>query len=420
MALRKAGANWVDGDRFFDREPELQALTERVHDQVHTLLTAQRRMGKTSLARELLRRLSATGQFNTVFVDLEDAGNAADAISEMSVALAPIQGVWTRLRSGFSRRIQDVGERIEGIELRELKVKLRAEVDPGSWRIRGDELFSAVAASDLPLVMVIDELPILVSRMLRGDGDGITPVGKSAVDDFLSWLRKVGQTHRGEVRFILSGSVGLEPILQRAGLSAHVNIFSPYELKAWSEQTAVECLNELAETYGLQVPDVVWREACSRMRSCVPHHVQQFFSLLHERLGWMGKTEAETEDGRRVYEEDLLGVPGQAHLEHYETRLRLVLGEDEYRTALELLTEAASSAGRLSHAMVSLYLQSPPKATGPASASVEQVLHLLQHDGYFTSDGDAGYRFTSGLLEEWWRARHARHFVPIAKRRAQR
>ena len=66
MALRKAGANWVDGDRFFDREPELQALTERVHDGVHTLLTAQRRMGKTSLTRELLRRLSGTGEFETL------------------------------------------------------------------------------------------------------------------------------------------------------------------------------------------------------------------------------------------------------------------------------------------------------------------------------------------------------------------
>ena len=44
--LRKAGANWVDGDRFFDRETELQALTERIRDGTHTLLTAQRRMGK--------------------------------------------------------------------------------------------------------------------------------------------------------------------------------------------------------------------------------------------------------------------------------------------------------------------------------------------------------------------------------------
>ena len=32
MVLRKAGANWVEGDRFYDRESDLEALGERVLD----------------------------------------------------------------------------------------------------------------------------------------------------------------------------------------------------------------------------------------------------------------------------------------------------------------------------------------------------------------------------------------------------
>ena len=92
--LRKAGAIWVEGDRFYDRESELAALTERVGDGIHTLLTAQRRMGKTSLVRELLRRLSHEGRFETIFVDLEDVSMPEDAIAEigarsMSVRRAP-------------------------------------------------------------------------------------------------------------------------------------------------------------------------------------------------------------------------------------------------------------------------------------------------------------------------------------------
>ena len=72
--LKKAGGNWVDGeDRFFDREVELEALMERIRDRRHTLLTAQRRMGKTSLVRETLRRLGDEDEFEPLFVDLEDA-----------------------------------------------------------------------------------------------------------------------------------------------------------------------------------------------------------------------------------------------------------------------------------------------------------------------------------------------------------
>ena len=59
--MQKAGGNWVVGEKFFNREAELEALAERVQEGTHTLLTAQRRMGKTSLVRELLRRLEDGG-----------------------------------------------------------------------------------------------------------------------------------------------------------------------------------------------------------------------------------------------------------------------------------------------------------------------------------------------------------------------
>ena len=55
--LGKSGGNWVEGDRFFDREIELEALQERVRNGTRTPPTAQRRMGKTSFVRELLRWL---------------------------------------------------------------------------------------------------------------------------------------------------------------------------------------------------------------------------------------------------------------------------------------------------------------------------------------------------------------------------
>ena len=156
MPLRKAGGNWVAGDQFFDRDIEIEALTERVEDGIHTLVTAQRRMGKTSLVRELLRRLEERGDFEPVFVDLEDASSAADALVEIAA------------------------------------------------------------------VLVIDELPILVNRLLKGHDQNdykITPERRRDTDEFMSWLRKNAQAHRGRIRFIVSGSVGLEPILEQAGLS---------------------------------------------------------------------------------------------------------------------------------------------------------------------------------------------------------
>ena len=191
--LRKAGANWVDGDRFFDRETELQALTERVRDGTHTLLTAQRRMGKTSLVRELLRRLNDEGTFATVFVDLEGANDAADAVAEIAIQAKPVQKAWDRIRSGFANHLKDIRGHVEEVGFADLRVKLRAGIDAGSWQRNGDQIFEALAANEKPVVLAIDELPILVNRLLKGQDYRLTPERREAADQFLSWLRGTGK-----------------------------------------------------------------------------------------------------------------------------------------------------------------------------------------------------------------------------------
>ena len=97
--LKKGASNWVEEDRFFDRKVELEILTDRMRNSDHTLVTAQRRMGKTSLVQELLRRLAKDSEFETVFIDLEAALDRADAIAEVAVrATGPraVDSVWDK------------------------------------------------------------------------------------------------------------------------------------------------------------------------------------------------------------------------------------------------------------------------------------------------------------------------------------
>ena len=411
MTLKKAGSSWAEGDRFFNREVELEVLTGRVRDGIHTLLTAQRRMGKTSVVRELLRRLGDGGHFGTIFVDLGDATEPADAIAEIGVQSRSVQGAWRRIKSGFASALREVGDRVDTLAVADVRVKLRAGIDTGNWRQKGEGVFAALAESDRPVALAVDELPILVNRLLKGYDYRITPERRQVVDELLSWLRKTVQAHQGRISIILSGSVSLEPILRQAGLSAHANIFTPFDLKPWSEETAIACLAALAETYGLDLPPAVRQDMCRRLRCQIPHHVQQFFDTLDVYLKQASRQEASLEDVEHVYTGEMLGARGQLNLDHYETRLRMVLGSEGYRVAVEVLTEAAVSGGLLSDDVLDRYRGCfPAQVQIPAGGEadpipVEEVLYVLEHDGYLARQRD-GYRFVSGLLEDWWRSRH--------------
>ena len=413
MTTLRMSSNWVDGDQFFDREVELRLLRERVENGTHTLLTAQRRMGKTSLVRELLRLLEEDGEFATVFVDLEGAMDAEDAVVEMATQARPLQSVRRRITSQLRNSVRDVRDNIEELGVSELRVKLRAGLDAGNWQRIGDQVFEALATNDRPVVLAIDELPILINRLLKGHEYRFTPERLAVTDAFMGWLRKCCQTYEGRVCLIISGSVGLEPVLSQARLSAHANVFTALDLRPWPHDVAVECLVALARGYGVCLPHEIRREMCRRLRCSVPHHVQLFFRHLYEHLVRDQRNEATLDDVELVYERDLLSVRGQASLVHYEERLRMVLGDKGYTEALSLLSEAVVNGGLLTHRIIELYRGEAVETC--EEDSVATALYVLQHDGYL-EESEGGYAFVSGLLEDWWRARHGQSFTSITNR----
>ncbi len=409
--LKKTVGNWVDGDRFFDRESDITALREDVSHGTHTLLVAQRRMGKTSLVRELLRRLNDCPGIETAFVDLEDARDPADAIVQISLASRPLQSMPRRageFKEAILRRFRNVQL---AAQYEEMRFQLRAEINSGTWKSKGDLLMNDLARRDGRVVLAIDELSILVNRILKGRNHRVLPENVEAADEFLSWLRRNAQAHRDRLCLIVSGSVGIAPILKQAGLSAAMNVFSAYELKPWNESTASECLGELAATYQVNIPQSVREAVCRRLRCCIPHHVQQFFDALHRQLRIAGRTEATLEDADIAYRSDMLGVRGQIDMDHYEERLKMVLGTDGYRVALELLVKAASE-GSLRPESIDTYKSILDVSQDAGAAAVPYVLEVLVQDGYLTRQGEE-FRFASGLLEDWQRSRRGLPINPL-------
>ena len=154
--------------------------------------------------------------------------------------------------------------------------------------------------------------------MLRAD-DGDT----SRVEEFLSWLRGVFQGISGDSPvLIVSGSIGLTPLVRQLAIPDRFNYLNPFRLGPWNRETSVACFEQLARTTPLSVADGVAQAVYDALGIGIPHHVQSFFVRLRDFAVMENRDRVTVADVKRVYRTGLLGPSGQNDLAHFScTRL---------------------------------------------------------------------------------------------------
>ena len=406
--MKPATGRWVTGDDFFGREVELAQLESLVRAGNPVLLTGQRRIGKTSIARELGRRMGAAG-WTFLLADVQGTTSPEEFVTEVAKAVYPLRPRWSRIE--WPDRW--LGRGVEEFNILKFGIKFRAQVTPGNWRRRGEMLFAKCAKHQQPVLFVVDELPIFLKHMLdEGNGPG--------VKHFLSWFRKVVQDLEAAVNppaFIVSGSVGLEWLARRIGASDRINHLHPYRLRAWNRDECVACFRRLADSVGLKTEEGVADAVYDKLGLGIPHHVQSFLVRLHDydvRTQHSGKIT--TDDVDLVYHTYLLGPSGQNDLAHYEDRLKDAMGRDGYTLAMEILAEASVQGAFTSQAESSLE-QRYESTIDDVAKRITETIDILVYDGYIRDDsraeGIGPYVFSSNLLKDWWRTRFLNHYRPL-------
>jgi hypothetical protein len=399
--MKRALGNWVTGNLFWDRKEELLMFLEYLRDGANILLTAPRRIGKTSLMREAEVRLG--DEVICIQVDFQKAQCAADAMVDLTVAMHTHQPLLSKAAAVFSQFWSRIAGAIETIKVHELSIQLRAEISDENWREKGDRLLQVLAESDKHVVLFLDEVPILVNRILQGGDYVITEQRKRETDEFMSWLRENTIRHKGKLGIVLTGSIGLEPILRFAGLNATLNTFTAFSLGAWPHDVAKEFLHTIAAEYELSMSAEVANGIVSRLGYCIPHYLQVYFEYIY-RTCRMTSVHVVTEElAAAVYDREMLGVRGHSEMSHLEERLKTVLGPERSPLAIELLTELAVT-GQLTSESTRIIAERYAWEGKSLDAILVEILGILEHDLYIVLENDS-YRPVSKFVSDWWRAR---------------
>lgn len=170
--LQPAQGNWVSGDKFWNRTNEIEQFIRKIREGANILLIAQRRMGKTSLIREIASRFKE--DFHCLYIDIEKTETPEEFIVQLGLATHPYESVWDKTKKVFST----IPTFLEGISVNDFAIHLRPTITAGDWKLKGDQLFGLLAETDKRVLLLLDEVPIFVQNLL-------STKGKQETDRFL-------------------------------------------------------------------------------------------------------------------------------------------------------------------------------------------------------------------------------------------
>jgi len=377
----------VSDQNFFGRDrelAELQGITEREH----VLLLAPRRVGKTSLLHALVKRVdrdtSAIGVYASV----------AAATTEIQFVQAVLNGIYTtpggrKLKRGFVARALGLGRGVKSVKFAGSGVDLETRTPP--WQEDADRAFATVVTSDRPLLILIDELPVLVLALANSDPSG------ARVRAFLQWFRNLRQHPAGanKLRFVLAGSIGLDNVTRRHRLTDTINDLRLWPLGPFEPPAAHEFLRQLADSYQMKLGAELCSAICKTAGWLIPFHLQVIFSVLREHARdsspavEMLEAAIESLLDRRVY------------FSYWDERLHESLGAPSDAIARDLLALCARDPeGATSSAMSLTIAQRVPDVLERAN-TLKWIVDVLSNDGYLVEQ-DGRWRFRSGLLRRYW------------------
>ena len=380
--------NPVEGDDFFDREQE-QSRAWRKLEGSHLLMLAPRRIGKTSL----ILRLCATARDHrryAVHCSFAKCESESDCIRELFKALATQQTIGQHSKALFAN--------IKSFKLGPLGVDWH-EAQPESWREAGEELGKALSQGDDDWLVCIDELPVFIINLLQ-QGDE----GRRKARAFLYWLRDLRQTHYRRVKWLLAGSIGLDTLVARLGLSDTINDLEPFPLDAFSEDSANRFLGELAKSYRIELAEPLRKAIIRRVGWPVPYYLQLMFEHLREECTESGSNPDEAMI-EQVFEK-LLGMSYRNHFDYWRQRLDEELGQPEAGHAVLILTQICQSTAGDSRSNLAQVLDKHINDPDQRDKALNYLLEVLVSDGYLI-EREGRFAFRLEWLRVYWQRRFA-------------
>jgi len=212
MKINNITGSPVEGQNFYGRSKELDYAWSQISKGNSLILSAPRRVGKSSFAKKLLEKAKSE-DWNTLEINLEEISSE---IGFVNLLIEKLQAAnwWQDSMSKAGRLFGQILESIKpSITLGEANVSLE-------WKNSKTDVYQKVKAllnHEEDTLIMVDELTILLNRLLKNEN------GLRDVEFFLNWLRSFRQVTGSKIRWVFCSSIGIDNFTNMHNLSHSLN-----------------------------------------------------------------------------------------------------------------------------------------------------------------------------------------------------
>ena len=393
MALRITTGISAEGDeKFFPRPMIIKKIWRKIENGEHLQLTAPRRVGKTSILKNLV--LQPQDGYLVRYIIVQSVDQVNEFYKLLFNELVEDKQIFGLLEGYFhqaSTSVKEYIKRIKTIGTSEVSFDSSVTLD---YETELKKLIHAIPEECPKIILEVDEFPHAVENILKID--------EQAGVRFLQSTREFRQDAKlsNKVQFIFTGSIGLGNIVKKIGQSNLIMDLAPVPVPPLSLEEAKSLIGDLVcglddfHNVSLPLADSVIDYLLGKIDWLIPYYIQIVVDELcdlHEEgqsLDQNGVDEALLRIVRNKYKHD-------NYFDHWKSRLKSAFDNlAQFNLAREILNRLA--ANQLVDQPLLNDLGVKHGVTEP-----RYVQSVLEYDGYIT-EHEERFRFNSPILKAWW------------------
>jgi uncharacterized protein len=374
------------------RSDERALLKRKLEQGISVHMPAPRRIGKTWTVSRLAQDLRAAGWI-AVEIDVEGMRTPHAFARELCVRIEEQQSIADRLRVHLLQRFENaLGGKWGNNPLEAL-----SHVDPIEF---AETLIASLDGVGKKAVILIDEVAYFFLKMAEAHA--------GEAKDFAYRLRALQQRYKN-VRWLLTGSIGLPTIARRYELAGAFVEFENFILEPFTPAQALSYMRDPAIqqqfTHIFDASDADFGHMFAELGWLAPFYLKMVANAVRPSIKEHGTAPPRATAGDfDAALEKLLQANRQSEFAVWREHINKNLPDGDRDIARCLL--AALSAHRQGEGLDTLFTKARAQAGAVTLRQVKDILDMLVNDGLITGVADR-YAFHSGLVRRYWHAYEA-------------